>query len=72
MNWSPSPTLGVVPTDRLQGALVSASFWLTVAIPAVLIGLLVLGLETSANRNAFLALMAAYPVVAALGHGYGA
>lgn len=69
MNWSPA--LSRLPADRLQGAVVGACFWLTVAIPLVLIGLLVLGLETSTNRNAFVALMAAYPVVAALGHGYG-
>jgi hypothetical protein len=70
MNWSPA--LNLLPADRLQGAVVGACFWLTVAIPLALIGLLVLGLETAANRNAFIALVAAYPVVAALGHGYGA
>lgn len=69
MNWSLA--LSSFPAGRLQGVVVVACFWLTVAIPVVLIGLLVLGLETSVNRNVFIALMAAYPVVAALGHGYG-
>jgi len=68
----PSTAQASAATGRLRRLVVATSFWLTVALPLALLALLAVGLETPAHRTAFVGLVATYPVLAALGHGYGA
>lgn len=74
MNWFPAPPSAPRASaagGQLRRLVVATSFWLTVALPLALLALLAIGLETPTHRTAFVGLVAAYPVVAALGHGYG-
>ncbi len=74
MNWFPAPPStprASTAGGQLRRLVVAVAFWLTVALPLALLALLAIGLETPARQTAFVGLIAVYPVVAALGHGYG-